>query len=449
MKHHARPVQPVRERPAGRERPLRSHNDRMSVPNDKALQDLQKVLDISRAMVATHELDDLLPLIIHHSLELLEAERATLFLHDEARNELVARIATGVRELRVPADKGFCGETVRTGKTLVVPDAYADSRFNPQVDKDTGFHTRNIMSVPLRGYEGKLVGVLQVLNKRTGDFAPYDVELAETLGAQAGVVIQRARLIEHYVQKQKMERAMQIARDIQRGLLPEAAPEIPGFDAAGLSEPADETGGDTFDFIPLPNGRWAFVVADATGHGIGPALVIAETRAMLRASAQLTRAESTSVAEILRTANQLLARDLGGGTFVTCFLGVLDPAAGVLTYASAGHGPLLFYHRAEDAFEQVAATSLPLGVMEEAEFDEVRQFKFAPGDWVVVTTDGVFEAMDARKNMFGVERMLDAIRSRRDGSAKDLIAELQSTVARFAAGLPQADDLTAIALKKI
>lgn len=422
----------------------------MDIPNDKALRDLQKVLDISRAMVATHELDDLLPLIIRDSLELLETERATLFLYDETCNELVAQVATGVKELRVPADKGFCGETVRTGQTLVVPDAYADPRFNPQVDKDLGFRTRNIMSVPLRGYEGKLVGVLQVLNKKNdGGFTPYDVGLAETLGAQAGVVIQRARLIGHFVQKQKMERAMQIARDIQRSLLPETPPVIPGFDVAGLSEPADETGGDTYDFIPLPDGQWAFVVADATGHGIGPALVIAETRAMLRASAQLTRASSASVAEILRTANQLLAHDLGGGTFVTCFLGILNPADGVLTYASAGHGPLLFYRHADDAFDQAAATSLPLGVMEDADFDDVRQFRFSPGDLAVITTDGIFEAMDAERNMFGVDRMLDILRASRDQTAKDMICRLQSTVGRFAAGLPQADDLTAIAIKKM
>lgn len=421
----------------------------MSVPShEKALRDLQKVLDISRAMVATHELDDLLPLIIRDSLELLDAERATLFLYDPERNELVARIATGMKELRVPADKGFCGETVRTGQTLVIPDAYADPRFNPQVDKDTGFRTRNIMSVPLKGHEGALVGVLQVLNKREGDFGSYNVELAETLGAQAGVVIQRARLIEHFLEKQKMERAMQIARDIQRGLLPETSPQIAGFDVAGLSVPADETGGDTFDFIPLPNGHWAFVVADATGHGIGPALVIAETRAMLRASAQLTKADSSSVANILRTVNQLLTQDLGGGRFVTCFLGILDPANGVLTYASAGHGPLLFYRRQADAFEQVAATALPLGVMEDADYDDVKQFAFSDGDLAIITTDGVFEAMDVERNMFGIDRMLDTLRHDRDLPAGEMIAELETAVSRFSVGLPQADDLTAIAIKK-
>ncbi len=417
--------------------------------HNQALRDLQKVLDLSRAMVATRDLDDLLTLILRDSLDLLDAERATLFLYDAERNELIAKLATGVQELRVPADKGFCGEVVRTGRTLVIPDAYADPRFNPQVDRETGFRTRNIMSVPLRGYEGDLVGVLQVLNKRQGDFVRYDVELAETLGAQAGVVIQRARLIAHYLQKLKMERAMQIAQEIQRGLLPAGPPTVPGFDIAGLSEPADETGGDTFDFIPLSNGHWAFVVADATGHGIGPALVIAETRAMLRASAALTQADSDSVAHILRTVNRLLTDDLGGDKFVTCFLGILDPAQGVLRYASAGHGPLLFYRRDEDTFEQVPATSLPLGVMDDADYDEVRRFALAPGDLAVITTDGVFEAMNRDKEQFGVDRMLETLRGDRDRPASEMIARLQQAVTRFAAGLPQADDLTAIAIKRL
>ncbi len=424
------------------------NSDDKNTESDKTLHDLNQVLEISRAMVATNNLDELLALIIRQTLVLLGVERATLFLYDEPNNELVARIATGVEELRVPADRGFCGETVRTGQTLVIPDAYADERFNPQIDKDLGFRTRNIMSLPLKGYEGSLVGVLQVLNKRNGAFSDYDINLAETLGAQAGVALQRARLIEHFVEKQKMERAMQIARDIQRGLLPGKPPEIPGYEVAGLSDPADETGGDTFDFIPLPNGQWAFVVADATGHGIGPALVIAETRAMLRACAHHSKADATSVTQILNTVNHLLAHDLGGGNFVTCFMGIFDPASGEMTYASAGHGPMIFYRRSEDRFFEVAATFIPLGVLEDADYEETKTFKFEPGDLAVVTTDGFFEAFDPAGEMFGVERMLDHIRADRDLSCSEIINRLHNAVNAFSAGLDQADDLTAIAIKR-
>ena len=134
--------------------------------NEKALKDLHEVLAVTRAMVVTSELDELLELIIARTLDLLEVERATLFLYDRVKNELVSRIATGVKELRVPADRGICGQTVSGNSTIVVPDAYADSRFNPEIDRQTGFRTRNIMSVPLRDYSGELEGVLQVLNKK-------------------------------------------------------------------------------------------------------------------------------------------------------------------------------------------------------------------------------------------------------------------------------------------
>jgi phosphoserine phosphatase len=411
----------------------------------RRLGDLRKILEISRSLAATDNLDTLLGLIVERSMELLDAERATVFLYDAAKGEIVSRVAAGVGELRFPADRGVVGATIRQGATLVVPDAYADSRFNPDADRRTGFRTRNILSVPLRDYQGGLVGVLQVLNKRSGAFDAQDVDLGEVLAAQAGVALQRARLIEHFLQKQEMERAMKIAREIQQGLLPHANPRICGYDVAGFCRPADETGGDTYDFMPLPDGRWMLVVADATGHGIGPALVIAETRAMLRALSQGPHADAPGV---LRSANLLLVADLGDSRFVTCFLGLLDPLVNSLSYASAGHGPLLFYRSREDAFDQVSATDLPLGVMAEAPYDQSITHPFALGDFAVVTTDGFFEAVNPEGEAFGVARMLDLLRRDRALPSDRMIANLHDAVDAFTAGRPQQDDLTAIVIRR-
>ena len=405
---------------------------------------LQKVLEISRAMVATENLDSLLELVVQCSMDLLNSERATVFLYDEPNNQIVSRIAAGETEIRAPADRGIAGETISTGTTIVVPDAYKDDRFNPEVDKATGFHTRNILSVPLRSYVGSMVGVLQVLNKREGSFGDSDVMLAETLAAQAGVAIQRARLIDHYLKKQQMERAMRIARDIQQGLLPEANPKVCGFDIAGLSDPADATGGDVYDFMAAPHGRWAMIVADATGHGIGPALVIAETRAMLRAVCL----QGAEVPVVMQTVNGLLASDLTDGRFVTCFFAVLDPLAATLTFASAGHGPILFYSRKSDNFSELPATGLPLGVLKEANFSLVSELKFEHGDFAVVTTDGFFEATNAADEQFGVERIKASLRRNRDLKAKEMIDNLHAEVNDYTAGLSQADDLTAIAIRR-
>lgn len=417
--------------------------------DQRAFHDLERVLEITRSLVAAQDLNVLLGRIITHSLDLLRVERGTVFLYEPETNELVSRVATGVEALRVPADRGIVGQTVQSGESIVVQDAYADPRFNPDVDRQTGFRTRNILSVPLVDHDGQLVGVLQLLNRRGGDFSRSDIMLAETLAAQAGVAIQRARLIEHYLQKQEMQRAMQIAQDIQKGLLPDHPPAVEGFDLAGMSEPADQTGGDTYDFIPLPDDHIAFCVADATGHGIGPALVIAETRAMLRASTHLQSTAAHDIPSILQTVNHLLTHDLDGGKFVTCFLGVLHPDEDMrLTYASAGHGPLIFYHRAEDAFEITNATGLPLGIMADTEYSQPLEYTFQDGDIFLVTTDGFFEAMNSDGECFGIERMTGLIRQHRDESCADIIHHLHSGVETFTGTTTQADDLTAIAMKR-
>jgi len=410
----------------------------------RQVDDLQKVLEISRSMAATEDLDGLLQLVIDRSIELLDAERATIFLYDGDTDELASKIAAGTGEIRIRAESGIAGAAARSGQVINVPDAYADKRFNPEVDRKTGFTTRNILSVPMSDYHGSLVGVLQVLNKRRGGFGEHDIGLAETFAAQAGVAIQRANLIEHFLLKQQMERAMQIAQDIQQGLLPSGPPVIDGYEIAGFSRPADHTGGDTYDFMQLPDGRWMFVVADATGHGVGPAIVIAETRAMLRAIC-LQRADLSNV---LDTANDLLIADLTDGRFVTCFLGLLDPAENCLTYASAGHGPILFYDRQKDGFDVEPATSVPLGVVEQVGYSDTVSRALAKGDFAVIVTDGFTEAADKSGDLYGVERTCDLLRRNRDLPAAQMIERLDRAVQQFSAGRPQADDLTAVIIRK-
>ena len=500
----------------------------MHEPNQR-IADLHKVLEVSRSMVAAADLDSLLRVIIERSMELLNAERATLFLYDAEANELVSRIAAGVGELRVPADRGISGATISSGRTINVPDVYADRRFNPEVDRSTGFRTCNLLSVPLFGHDGRLVGVLQVINKRSGAFEDYDVTLAETLGAQAGVAIQREDLIAHFVQKQQMERAMKIARDIQRGLLPKAAPRLEGFDIAGFSLPADQTGGDTYDFLALPDGRWMISVADASGHGIGSALVIAETRAMLRAVAlgalpqynaagrglqtqsiafgastplrggeasgppaavycggerspnAITPVWSLDPSDVLRTVNDLLIPDLGEERFVTCFCGLLIPEdsardprrnrprrGALLTYASAGHGPLIFYERRSDRFRELPATALPLGVeaSKPVAAGDVQSpqatrgprrnrprrgaiRRLSPGDFVAVCTDGFMDTANSSGEEFGSSRVVEVLRRNCKLSAEGMIQALHAAVSEFAAGAPQIDDLTAVVIRKL
>jgi phosphoserine phosphatase RsbU/P len=394
------------------------------VGGDKHVTDLQAVLEVSRDLASTTELTPLLQKVEKAALCVLECERATVFIYDKEKNELYSRMATGTGEIRFSADRGIAGEVVRTGEVINVPDAYADPRFNPEIDKKTGFRTRNMITFPLLGFDNAVVGVLQVLNKSAGSFDPWDNELVRTFGSQVGVALQRQLLLEHYAEKQRIERDLNIARDIQQGLIPKEPPKVAGFDIAGWNKPADETGGDCYDYLTLPDDCLAMTIADATGHGIGPALMIAECRALFRATISL----SHDLAAVVTRINNLLCEDLPDDRFVTAFFGLLSPKDATLSFLSAGHGPLIKYN---------------------VEFDAPETFAMSPGDMMVLVTDGFFEWHSKTNEQFGMERMYEVLREKRDRPCKEIIETLYERVIAFSGGTAQGDDLTAMIIKKL
>ncbi|MFM9196786.1 MAG: PP2C family protein-serine/threonine phosphatase [Planctomycetia bacterium] len=425
--------------------------DPAAMPHDerRRIADLERLLEVARRLGATVDLDLLLEAIASAATTVLDCERATVFLYDRAAGELSSRLATGIAdspisEIRFTVTRGIAGEVARTGRVVNLADAYADPRFNPEFDRRSGFRTRNLLTVPLADHDGGIVGVLQVLNKRSGGFDARDEQMAGFLGGQAGVAIQRQTLLGHFAEKQRIQRDLNIARDIQQGLLPKQQPAVAGFDVAGWNRPADETGGDFYDFLPLGEGGLAVIIADVTGHGIGPALVVAEVRALFRALV-LHAADRGPTNESL---HQLLCQDLPEGKFVTAFFGLLAAEEQALEYVSTGQGPLLFYTAATDTFTELETQGLPLGILPEAAFDPPATVSFAPGDLLVLLTDGFYEWARADGEQFGAERVRELIRAHRHASAAELIGLLHWAVVDFAAGTPQGDDLTAVIVKR-
>ena len=418
--------------------------------HDRRIVDLERLLEVARKLGATVELDPLLEAIAAAATSVLECERATVFLYDRTANELCSRLATGIAgaplsEIRFPASAGIAGEVALSGRAINIPDAYADPRFNREFDLRSGFVTRSMLSIPLSGYDGTTVGVLQVLNKHVGSFSSRDEEMAGFLGTQAGVAIQRQTLLEHFAEKQRIERDLNIARTIQQGLLPRQQPTHAGFDIAGWNQPADETGGDYYDFFQLSGGGLAITIADATGHGIGPALVVAETRALFRAVARQTQDLQRTVEEV----NGLLCEDLPEGRFVTAFFGILTAAENGITFMSAGQGPLLVYSAATGTVTELPSQGLPLGLMADFGYEPAVEHPLAPGDVLVLLTDGFFEWARADGELFGEERVNDLIRRHHDRPATELIEILYRAVLDFSAGTPQYDDLTAVIVRRL
>lgn len=243
----------------------------------------------------------------------------------------------------------------------------------------------------------------------------------------------------------QLQHDLGIARSIQQGLLPKSAPRIEGFDIAGWNQPADETGGDYFDWQQVDDGRLMVTVADVTGHGIGPAICMAACRAYARA---IFAAES-DLRSAFESLNRHLCEDLPSEKFVTLAAGLLDPQDATLELISAGHGPLLLYLSAEGRFRSYDAQGLPLGLMPKAGYSLPHTLKFGPGDILILITDGFIEWMNPEGQEFGQKRVREIICANCNSSAATIISKLHASVREFAASTPQNDDLTALIIKRV
>ena len=252
------------------------------------------------------------------------------------------------------------------------------------------------------------------------------------------------RLADEQAARQRIEHDLDIAREIQRGLLPTKTPDVRGFDIAGWSLPADKTGGDYYDWQSLPDGRTLVSLADVSGHGVGPALVTAVCRAYARASF----ATGHDVAELTGQLNQLLIADLPADRFVTFAAALLDPQRGQVQLISAGHGPILHYRAYDRSVREFGANDVPLGVMAAADYAPSVQIDLRPGDVLLFITDGFFEWMRPDREQFGLERLRQAVIDGADLPLPQFIKGIYEKVKTFAEGVPQADDVTAVAMRR-
>lgn len=247
------------------------------------------------------------------------------------------------------------------------------------------------------------------------------------------------------IKLEKLERDLDIAREIQQGLLPDEPPDTPGFEVAGWNRPADQTGGDYFDWLTLPDGQTFFTLADVTGHGIGPALIVAVYRAYMRAS---TVGGKFTLSQAIGRINKLLCADIPEGRFVTAAFGLIDPAEQQVELLSAGQAPLIYYEAATAKLHNWDADDVPLGIADDMEFESARRIRFSPGDMLVLTTDGFFEATNTASEQFGTEALEQFVRDHHQLAPDEFIAQLYQQVRAHMAGAQQGDDLTALVIKR-
>ena len=408
---------------------------------------VEALLRVSQALASEIRLDDLLQVIVEKAAEVMDADRATLFLYDESRKELWSKTTQRleIKEIRLPLGAGIAGNVAKNRRAINIPDAYADPRFNPDFDNETGYRTRSILCLPLIGNGGRLMGVIQVLNKKDqAGFDEADGSLLAGLSAHITVALERARLIEAYVEKERMEEALKLAHDIQMSMLPKVFPPFPErheFDIFAAIAPAKEVGGDFYDFLFIDEDRLCFAVGDVSGKGVPAALFMAVTKTLFKAIASRMGRPS----DILSRLNEEICRDNDSGMFVTLFCGILNNRTGQFDYSNGGHN--LPYYLSRTGVQPLEKTGgRVLGLVEKSVYGSGR-LVLGPGETIFLYTDGVTEAMDATGNFFSDQRLEQFLAQAQSSPPRQLIEDLVKEVKVFSAQAPQSDDITALALR--
>jgi serine phosphatase RsbU (regulator of sigma subunit)/anti-sigma regulatory factor (Ser/Thr protein kinase) len=300
------------------------------------------------------------------------------------------------------------------------------------------------LAVPLVS-QGELIGVLNLGPRLSEqDYSSDDRKLLDNLAAQAAPALRVAQLVREQeaeaATRQRFEQELEVARLIQQNFLPKELPDLPGWQIEACYRPAREVGGDFYDVIPLPDGRVGFVVGDVTDKGVPAALVMSATRSVLRASAQ----RLIEPGEVLERVNEHMCPDMPEKMFVTCLYGVLDPGSGQLRFANAGHD--LPYVKTADGIVELRARGMPLGLMPGMSYEE-KEATLQPGDGVLLHSDGVLEAHDPGRDMFGAPRLKQTM-ARAPGGGK-LIDYVLSELAAFTGpDAEQEDDITMVTLQR-
>ena len=414
-------------------------------PDQRGLwaRDVEPILAVASKLAAPFDLFTMLTEVVNAAKQVLSADRGTVWLYEAATDELVLEVATGIAPVRVPAGAGIAGSCARNRQIINVPDCYADPRFNPDVDKRSGYRTRCMLTLPLIDHKEVLVGVMQVLNKAGGVFDADDEALATALAAQCAVALQRVRMTEALIEGEKLRQEMEMARVVQMSTLPVAMPSVPGYDVYGTSIPASATGGDTFDLSQVTQGLLV-VLGDATGHGIAPALSVTQMQAMLRMAFRLGADLDTAFTQV----NNQLADTLPDDRFITAFIGILDASTHRMRYHSGGQGPIVHFHAAIGACTRHKPTSFPLAAMPLTALRPAATLEMAPGDILVLLSDGIYEYHDAKSEQFGEQRVEGLVREHHGKPAAGLSAVLLQAVQDFARGAPQEDDITVVLVKR-
>jgi len=414
------------------------------------MEELSSIVEATKKLNSTLDLGELIHIILQIATRQTGAARGTVFLVDAEKNEIWSLVGLGLEQqvIRLPADSGLAGWVAQNGKSVRLENAYEDPRFEPDVDRRLGFRTRSLLCLPIRNEGGEIVGVLQLLNKEDA-FTTEDEAFLDALSAHVAIALEKAQLHRERVEKEKLERDLSLAREIQAGLLPDAPPIVPGVEIAVSHRASQMVGGDYYDFVRLaPSGPAGLliVVADVEGKGAASALVMANVQATLHALVD----QPGPLEKLPATINQKMVIAGAGGRrtkYLSMFLASLDESGRNLRYVNAGHVPPAVV-RADGSCEWLTEGGMVVGLLPDQEYQS-GELVLRKDDLLVACTDGITEAMDAAGNEFGRPRLVELVSRLRTLTPQEIMDGVLEAVNAHSRGGIYEDDRILMVLKAI
>jgi phosphoserine phosphatase len=414
---------------------------------EQHLEGLNILLDVTNKLTQQQDLAEILALVTDAVCAAHHCDRASLFLYDEEQGDLYTEVVTEleISEIRRGMGESVVGWVGEHRELLNVSDAYAEERWDRTVDQQTGYRTESILACPILSVRNdKLLGVLQVLNKNAGLFTDLDEKLIQAFAAHAGAAIERQQLIEEVQEKAQFQSAIELGREIQTSFLPTTMPKIPQYELASWWEPAESVSGDYYDFVKLPDNRLGIMVADVSGHGVGPSLIMASFRAMFRVLAR----NRSRVSKLFHLLSESIYPDLHDGRFITAIFVAICPSTHELSFTNAAHAPALFLERKTGIIHDLETTSLPIGAIPDMPVKPGTLRNIHPGDLVVLATDGLIELRNHKNEMFGVERLKSIILENQELPAEKLRDLIRNRVREFHPDPHLPDDITLLLIER-
>lgn len=401
---------------------------------------------VSQAFNSTLDLDQVLNTVLDEVVTATRAERGFLMLLGED-NRLDFRAARGLDQHTIDdplsqVSLGVVERVVREGRPLLTSNAQSDDWLSDRKSVMI-LGLRSVLCVPLQRKD-ESIGIIYVDNRvQSGIFTSDDLDLLTSIAASAAIAIENARLYQLAIERGRIERELQLARQMQSSMMPTELPALAGWEFSARWEPAYEVAGDFFDLQVKGNDEICAMIADVSDKGLAASFFMALTRTVVRAS----RLTSDDMAEGISSVNKLIFADSSQGMFVTLFYGLLCPSSGVLTYVNGGHNPPLHYSYRNGTLQRLTRTGMALGVDEDADYEQ-RTIQIEPGDFVFLYTDGLTEAFDKDYHAFGEDGMEQTLREGCMLAPKEMIDRIVERVREFSGKATPADDLTLLVIRR-